>query len=118
MSKQPLVAALLLTLCLPACGPASREDWRNEAARASCNRQDDCGNIGPGKDFRDYDDCEVNQRNRFNQLWPADACSGDRINEARAEACISRIENASCNSGLFDGLAFASECNAGKVCID
>lgn len=95
-----------------ACLEPSREDYRDDLAQASCERQEACGNID------DIDDCIVEKRADFNDLWPADKCGNGRMNEARAEDCIKRAESFSCSGNFIDDLAFLNECKASKVCID
>ena len=98
------------------CLEPSREDYRDDLAQASCERLEACGNI-PGS-YDSFDDCIVEKRADFNDLWPASKCDNGRINEARAEDCIKRAESYSCNSNFLDDLAFVNECRADKVCID
>lgn len=104
--------ALLLGV---ACEP-TREELRDDLAAATCQRAEDCGKI-PGS-FDSYDDCIVDKRADYNDLWPESECSNGRINEDLARSCIARRENYSCNSSFLDDLAFINECNADKVCID
>lgn len=109
-------ALIFITLSQVACLEASREDYRDDLAQASCERLEACSKI-PGS-YDSFDDCVVEKRADFNDLWPESECGNGRINEVRAEDCIKRAETYSCNSNFFDDLAFVNECRAEKVCID
>lgn len=108
-----LLAALSL---LAACGE-SRESYRDEAADVRCEKADECGNIGPGQTYETLDDCFVEERARMNDWFPADKCGGGRIDEAKFEDCLARIDLAACNS-FWDQVSLLQNCNADAVCTD
>jgi hypothetical protein len=117
LSRLPL--SLVLISSLAACGE-SREEYRDEAAQTACQREDECGNIGSDKTFKSMDDCIVDKTSDFNNTWPSDRCQDERINEEKFDACMGRLSSIACDgfTRLADVAAFASECNADKVCID
>ena len=119
--SQRLALAAGLAMSLSACLEPSREDQRDAAAGAYCERLDACGDIGAGERYASADDCAVAQRDLFNDLWPADKCSDGRINEERYDACVDKLRGVECNMNIFDVVdlaKFAADCNAGEVCID
>jgi hypothetical protein len=109
-------------LALAACGDTDRTDYRDDMAEANCARLQECGEIGPeeGQRYEDVEDCLLDKLSDFNDFWPASKCDDGRINEAKFEECHSRISTLSCDTGgaFIDSVAFVSECNAEKVCID
>ena len=116
-----LIAALSL-LVTSACGPNTREEWRDDITRTTCERYEDCGRIGSGDDkfYNSFDDCIVKQRDAYNDLWPSDRCSDESIDEKKAEECIDRAKVRSCSTSTiergFEDAGFFSQCSASKVC--
>jgi hypothetical protein len=103
----------------PGCaGEPSREEYRDEITEAVCDRYDECGRIGSGRDYNSMDDCRVDMRNTFNDLWPSSECDQGRINPDRYDICYSRAKSLSCNNMLGETLWFGLNCNANQVCID
>lgn len=116
----PIFTIALAAAWLGGCGE-SREAYRDEMTATICDREAECGNIGPDERFSSYDDCMVETRSDVNDAWPEDECGGKSINEEKFEECISRAETLSCEGGFSGGLdriAFWSNCNADDVCID
>lgn len=105
-------------LSMSACLEPSRESQRDTAADAYCGRLEQCGDIGPGERFSSFDDCVIDQRDSFNDLWPASECSDGRMNEDRYDICLAKIRSADCNANFFDALDFTLDCNANEVCTD
>lgn len=119
MLRLSLMALIPVALLAGSCGE-SREEYRDEAAQVACEREQECGRIGDGKDYRTFDDCVVDKTDDFNRTWPSDQCKDDRINEEKFDACMGRLSSIACEgfTRLADAAAFANECNADKVCTD
>lgn len=115
-----LKSSLMLALALPlfGCGEPTREDYRDEAAETYCDRTEDCGDIGEGRDYETYSDCVIDQKDRFNEAWPADECGNGRINESQFDRCLDRLEIAACDGNWLDQLSALDECRAGNVCTN
>ena len=105
---------------LTGCPEPSREFQRDRAVFAYCVRLDECGRFGGEDDdlYTDYDDCEVDQRNNFNDIWPADECSDGRMNESKVDVCVGELEAAPCDANFLDVLEFLGDCGADEVCVD
>lgn len=117
MKRSGLISLLILFFAaslLSACGEPTRDQYRDMAAEELCAEADRCGNLGE----RTYNDCLVEERARFSDLWPSSECSDGRINADRYERCINRVKVAACDGNFFDGLSAWSECRASQVCID
>lgn len=109
---------LVVALTTAGCIEPSRESRRDSAADARCGRLNECGRIGSGETYATFDDCVVEERSTFNDLWPSDECSEGRMNEELYEECLQELRTGSCNENFFDLLSFVGECNAGQVCVD
>ena len=72
-----LVSWLAIAIGAAGCGGVtdSRVAARNRASKATCDKSQMCGTIGPGLDYEDYPSCisEVNG-NIDGQIWPASQC--------------------------------------------
>lgn len=116
--KRTMSAGLLLlpgfALLISSCLEPSRESYRDMAAEEVCDEAERCGNLGN----LSYEDCIIDERARFNDLWPESECSDGRINEVRYEQCLNRSRTAVCDGNVFDLLSAASECQASQVCIN
>lgn len=115
------VLAITCLLLTSACFAPSREDNRDALADAFCTLQDSesCKNIGPGKDYNTFDDCIVDRKGSYNDLWPSDKCTDDNMNQDKVDDCVTRIEIANnCGKGISEGLSFLSACNSDKVCSE
>lgn len=110
MKKIATLAALAL---LAGCG-VSRIDARDAATDRACNRYEKCGRIGAGETYTSRDDCEVQQRNFWNNYWPTDVCE-DRINTDSLDLCLKSIDSTSCSSD-FDMVSTAIKCSKDTVC--
>ena len=115
-----LVSADLIPLLAmaSACGEPSREDYRDDMVAARCDRLMQCGD----DTYDSYEDCEIDVRAFFNDLWPSDQCSDGRISEAKFEFCRDLVATSRCDPNFFqqvgDVAEFNQECSADAVCID
>ncbi|ATB42855.1 hypothetical protein CYFUS_008334 [Cystobacter fuscus] len=112
------LSLLSLLLLLPACGPTTRADAQSQATRAACDYYAECEEIGSGegKEFQDWNECEVKTRDFFQAAWTADNCPA--INETGLETCLKRIPTTSCSSVADFFNTAILVCGAGSVCQD
>lgn len=109
-----IIVLLAIGSFLSACSEPTREDYRDLAAEEVCDEADRCDNLGEDS----YDDCIIENRDRFNDLWPASECDDGRIDEDSFESCMNRARTAACEENILDmGLAW-NECRASNVCSD
>ena len=87
---------------------------RNRASKATCDKSQMCGTIGPGLEYEDYPSCisEVNG-NIDGQIWPASQCQD--IEQDMLDVCISAINGTQCGN-LIDLLITLGTCSAANVC--
>ncbi len=117
-NKVSLGLALVISVMVTGCPEPSRESQRDTAADTRCGRLEECGKIGSGETYSDFDDCVVSVRSDFNELWPAEECSDGRINEELFEGCLQDLRTGDCNENFFDQLGFIGDCNANAICTD
>jgi hypothetical protein len=110
--------ALMAAVAMTGCLEPSREAQRDTAANTRCSRLEECGEIGSGERYTDFDDCVVEVRASFNDLWPADECADGRINEELFDGCLQDLRTSDCNENFFDQLEFLGDCNADAICTD
>lgn len=105
----------------------SRESRIDSLADAVCDRYEDtgagCPGYGTGADqkYANETDCENDFRAKATNLWPADRCSGGRIDSTHFQACEDSAKNFACSSGgqnIVDAVVALDDCNANAVCTD
>lgn len=107
--------SLLISLAFAALtGCVSVEGAREGAAQRHCKFEERCGNVGSGKSYATLDECMIDKRGDWLDIWPTDRCNG-RINGDTLNVCYQAIENTQCNN-LVDFLATASKCESSDVC--
>ncbi len=110
-----MIRAFALTLgFLAFTGCVSVVDAREGGALRNCRFEQRCGNIGSGQNYASLEECLVDKRADFQNLWPTDRCDG-RINGETLNVCFQAIENTQCNN-LIDLFATFSKCEASDVC--
>ena len=121
-NKMSIGLALIISVVVTGCPEPSRESRRDTAADARCGRLEECGRLGSGGTYTDFDDCVVEVRSDFNDFWPASECSDGRMNEELYEECLQDLRTSDCNQNTFDNfintLGFGIECGANNVCVD
>ncbi len=97
----------------PASGtrPASEQ-----IARARCEREQDCGNIGPDKTYSSSQDCLARIQSDWKDDLNARECPGG-INQHQLDECMAQVRAESCGNP-FDTLARITECTQGQICIE
>ena len=83
-----------------------------------CNRIEQCGDIGEGRDFENYSECISDTESFFYDLWPSDECAEGQIDSIAYEGCYQEVQNYPCNADFFDVLDFFSDCGSDEICID
>ena len=119
-SKLTLIALLGLAAGLAVVGPTcggvtdSRESARDKATKATSDRYQTCGLIGPGATYATYDSCSTVWAATWEQRWPVATCGS--INQMGLGVCLSAINATDCTS-IIDFLATLAKCEDVDVCI-
>ncbi|HXK19690.1 MAG TPA: DUF6184 family natural product biosynthesis lipoprotein [Polyangiaceae bacterium] len=97
--------------------PASRT-WSatEQIARSRCEREQECGNIGPDKTFSTSQDCLVRIENDWKEELNARQCPGG-INQKELNECLEQVRGEDC-ANPFHTLARITECTSGQICIE
>ena len=64
----------------------SRESARDKATKATCDRYQSCGLIGPGATYATYDSCSTVWTANWEQRWPVATCEVRSTRRASASA--------------------------------
>lgn len=94
------------------CG-VSREGARDRAVTHTCDRLQDCGNIGSGKLHATREDCEIGWRSLWNNGWPDKDCT-DQISGDALDLCLQSIDSMAC--GFSPDLLSLVNCRSENVC--
>jgi hypothetical protein len=122
ISKLKLIATLGLAAGLAAVGSTcggvtdSRESARDKATKATCDRYQSCGLIGPDADdaYATYDSCSTVWKANWEQRFPVATCAA--INQAGLGVCLNAIAATECTS-FVDFLATLGKCEEVDVCV-
>src|SRR5436190_247623 len=114
-SRLKLIGMLGLAAGLAAVGSAcggvtdSRESARDKATKATCDRYQSCGLIGPDTDdaYATYDSCSTVWKANWEQRWPVATCAS--INQTNLGVCLNAIGATECTS-VIDFLATLAKC--------
>ena len=120
--KLKLIAMLGLAAGLAVVGSTcggvtdSRESARDKATKATCDRYQTCGLIGPDANaaYATYDSCSTVWKANWEQRWPVATC--ESINQMGLGVCLSAITATDCTS-IIDFLATLAKCEDVDVCI-
>ena len=97
--------------------PASRtRSAAEQIARARCEREQECGNIGNDKTFSSSQNCLSRIQSEWKEDLNARECPGG-INQHELNECLEQVRAEAC-SNPFDTLARITECTSGQICID
>lgn len=106
---------------LMACGDATVAEITEKQSHAvnaavdnTCDRYAACGEIGTDKKYVNRNDCEVEERENWNDRWPVADCDG-RIHGDNLQFCLDAIDTTSCDN-FFDQLSTLSKCQKSDVC--
>ena len=93
----------------------SRESARDKATKATCDRYQTCGLIGPGADLRDLRFLQHRLDGQLGAGWPVATCAVDQP-DAASSVCLSAIDATDCTS-IIDFLATLAKCEDVDVCV-
>jgi Family of unknown function (DUF6184) len=119
-SKLKLITMLGLAAGLAVVGSTcggvtdSRESARDKATKATCDRYQTCGLIGPGATYATYDSCIAVWTANWEQRFPVATCAA--INQAGLGVCLNAIAATECTS-FVDFLATLGKCEEVDVCV-
>ena len=97
----------------PASGTRPAAD---QIARARCDREQKCSNIGADKTYSSMQDCLARIQNDWKDDLNARECPGG-INQHELDECMGQIRAEACGNP-FDTLARITECTQGQICIE
>lgn len=97
--------------------PASRTRGAAEQiARARCEREQQCGNVGADQTYSSSQDCLARIQNDWKDDLDARRCPGG-IHQIQLNECLEQIRAESCGNP-FDTLARLAECTRGQICVE
>jgi hypothetical protein len=97
----------------PASGTRPAAD---QIARARCDREQQCSNIGPDKTYSSMQDCLARIQHDWRDDLNARECPGG-INQHELNECMTQIRAEACGNP-FDTLSRIAECTSGQICIE
>jgi len=97
----------------PASGTRPAAD---QIARARCDREQKCSNIGADKTYSSMQDCLARIQSDWKDDLNARECPGG-INQHELDECMGQIRAEACGNP-FDTLARITECTQGQICIE
>jgi hypothetical protein len=97
--------------------PAARtRSAAEQLSQARCERERQCGNIGPDKTFSSSQDCLARIQSDWKDDLNSRQCPGG-INQHELDECMSEIRSEDCGNP-FDTLARITECTKAQICIE
>ena len=87
-----------------------------QIALARCERERECGNIGPDKTYSSANDCMARIKHDWQDDLNARECPGG-INQHELDECMAQVRAEACGNP-FDTLARITECTQGQICIE
>lgn len=113
-SLAPLALSMLVGLT--GCGEPDRADYRDSAADEVCDEAERCDNLDE-LDYESHSERIIEERSRFNDMWPADECGDGQIDPEAYDRCMDRATLAACDGDGADFFAAWSACRSEEVCI-
>jgi hypothetical protein len=92
----------------------SRESARDQATTHTCERFNQCSDIGAGKTYPDESACELQWQANWDKAWLASQCEG-KIDQSQFTVCLEAIDSTACAS-FGDFLSTLGKCSAMNVC--
>ena len=117
MRKFYLPVAVVVFIAVACSGP-DRGEYRDMAAEDVCHEAERCGNLGPDGLHETHSDCIIEERKRFNDMWPEQQCGDGRIDADAYDRCIDRALDVACEDHWADWLVAAERCDANEVCVN
>ena len=87
-----------------------------QIADARCQRERQCGNIGPDKSFSSQQDCLARIQNDWKADLNARQCPGG-INQHELNECLEQVRTEACANPFYT-LARVTECTSRQICIE
>lgn len=87
-----------------------------QIARARCEREQQCDNVGADKTYSSSQDCLARIHTDWKEDLTARQCPGG-INQHELDECLAEIRAEACGNP-FDTLARITECTQGQICIE
>lgn len=115
-----LVASAVVAIGLSGCLEMDREQYRDDAAQDVCDRALECDNLDNlfGNSYESHSECIIEERGRFNNMWPESECGNDRIDPEAYDRCMERARLAACDGNFMDQISALSECDSDQVCTN
>ena len=88
----------------------------NELARARCDREQTCNNVGDGRTYASRQACVDQFRGGVANDLNAHQCPGG-INANAVEECLSAIGNEECGAHPMEAMVRMDKCRSGALCM-
>lgn len=120
IAATPWFAIFVILFLLAGCGEPDRADYRDSAADEVCSEAERCETLDDlfTESYASHSECVVEEKSRFNDMWPADECDNGRIDEEAFESCMDRARPAACDGNWTDYLSALDACSADEVCTN
>jgi hypothetical protein len=99
--------------------PSAAAETRSAAAsltQSRCSREQRCENIGPGKKYSSFADCEAEIGNDWRQDLNARECTRG-VDQAQLDECLAEVRNEDCGNP-FDSLGRIAACTQAQICAE
>jgi hypothetical protein len=84
--------------------------------QARCSREQRCENIGAGKKYSSFADCEAEIGNAWREDLNDRECSRG-VNQSQLDECLTEVRNEECGNP-FDSLGRIAACTQAQICED
>jgi hypothetical protein len=84
--------------------------------QSRCSREQRCNNVGAGKKYSSFADCEATVGNDWRDDLNARECSGG-VDQHELDECMTAIRNEDCSNPL-DSLERIAQCTQAQICED
>jgi hypothetical protein len=108
------VVGVVVALAASCSSGTSREQARDQATTATCQRYVMCDQIGAGKAYPSEPDCEIQWTAYWDKAWPAADCDG-KIDQSAYGVCLNAIGGTSCTN-ILDLIGTLAKCGKMNVC--
>lgn len=102
----------------PSIAGASAETRSATASltQSRCSREQRCENIGAGKKYSSFADCEAEIGNAWREDLNARECSRG-VDQSQLDECLTEVRNEECGNP-FDSLGRIAACTQAQICED
>jgi hypothetical protein len=88
----------------------------NHLARARCDREQACNNVGDGKEYASRQVCMDQARGGVANDLNSHQCPGG-INRAAVQECLTAIGNEECGAHPVEAITRMDKCRSGAMCM-